>query len=96
MPFSDFIMGLPALDLPFPKEVVQSRAIRSEQGLCVFFTFLQDMNCRRTATARNGERLWKAGSRSRLAAKRGYVVWATAMTSARASSMARRSGRARG
>lgn len=43
MPFPDFIMSLPALDLPFPEEVVQSHAIRSEEGLCVFFTFLKDM-----------------------------------------------------
>jgi quercetin dioxygenase-like cupin family protein len=43
MPFPDFIMSLPALDLPFPEEVVQSRAIRSDEGLCVFFTFLKDM-----------------------------------------------------
>lgn len=44
MPFADFIMDFQALDLPFPEDVVQSRAIRSEQGLCVFFTFLQDMD----------------------------------------------------
>ena len=43
MPFPDFIMSLPALALPFPEEIVQSRAIRSDQVLCVFFTFLQDM-----------------------------------------------------
>ncbi|MEO1139699.1 MAG: cupin domain-containing protein [Pseudomonadota bacterium] len=44
MPFPDFIMSLPALDLPFPEDVVQSRAIRSDAGLTVFFTFLQDMD----------------------------------------------------
>lgn len=44
MPFPDFIQSLPALDLPFPEDVVQSRAIRSDQGLTVFFTFLQDMH----------------------------------------------------
>lgn len=44
MPFPDFVMAFPALDLPFPEEVVQSRAIRSDQGLTVFFTFLQDMD----------------------------------------------------
>jgi len=44
MPFPDFIMALPALDLPFPDDVVQSRAIRSDTGLTVFFTFLQDMD----------------------------------------------------
>ena len=43
-PFADFIMEFQALDLPFPEDVEQSRAIRSEQGRCVFFTFLQDMD----------------------------------------------------
>ncbi len=43
MPFPDFIMALPALDVPFPEDVVQARAIRSEAGLTVFFTFLEDM-----------------------------------------------------
>ncbi len=43
MSFPDFIMALPSLDLPFPEEVVQSRAIRSDAALTVFFTFLQDM-----------------------------------------------------
>ncbi|SHK92506.1 Cupin domain-containing protein [Roseovarius marisflavi] len=43
MSFPDFIMGFPSLDLPFSEDVVQSRAIRSDDGLCVFFTFLQDM-----------------------------------------------------
>ena len=44
MPFADFIMDFPSLDLPFPEDVVQSRAVRSEHGLSVFFTFLQDMD----------------------------------------------------
>ena len=43
MPYPDFIMTLPALDVPFPEDVVQTRAIRSDAGLTVFFTFLQDM-----------------------------------------------------
>lgn len=43
MSFPDFIMGLPAIDVPFPEDVVQTRAIRSDHGLCVFFTFLKDM-----------------------------------------------------
>jgi quercetin dioxygenase-like cupin family protein len=43
MPFPDFIMGLPAIDVPFPEDVVQTRAIRSDEGLCVFFTFLKEM-----------------------------------------------------
>ena len=43
MPFPDFIMAFPPIDVPFPEEVVQTRAIRSDAGLTVFFTFLQDM-----------------------------------------------------
>ncbi|WP_095589678.1 cupin domain-containing protein [Actibacterium ureilyticum] len=43
MQFPDFIMGLPALDIPFPEDVVSARAIRSDAGLMVFFTFHQDI-----------------------------------------------------
>lgn len=43
MPFPDFIMSFPPIDVPFSEDVVQTRAIRSDHGLCVFFTFLQDM-----------------------------------------------------
>nr|WP_319949472.1 cupin domain-containing protein [uncultured Shimia sp.] len=43
MNFPDFIMGFPAIDVPFSEEVVQTRAIQSEDGLVVFFTFLQGM-----------------------------------------------------
>ena len=43
MPFPDFIMAFPPIDVPFPEEVVQTRAIHSDAGLTVFFTFLQDM-----------------------------------------------------
>ncbi|GAA6209938.1 hypothetical protein NBRC116601_32310 [Cognatishimia sp. WU-CL00825] len=43
MNFPDFIAKLPALDLPFSEDVVQSRAIRSDAGLTVFFTFFQDV-----------------------------------------------------
>ncbi len=43
MPLPDFIMKFPALDVPFPEDVVKTRAIRSDAGLVVFFTFLQDM-----------------------------------------------------
>ena len=43
MPLPDFIMSFPALDVPFSEDVVQSRAIRSDAGLVVFFTFLKDM-----------------------------------------------------
>lgn len=37
-----FIQSLPALDIPFPSDVVSSHAIRSDQGLAVFFTFHKD------------------------------------------------------
>jgi quercetin dioxygenase-like cupin family protein len=43
MPFPDFIMSFPRMDVPFPEDVVQTRAIRSDHGLTAFFTFLQDM-----------------------------------------------------
>lgn len=43
MQFPDFIMDLPALDIPFPDDVVQSRAIRSERGMTVFFTFHKEV-----------------------------------------------------
>lgn len=43
MPFPDFIKALPGIDVPFPADVVQTSAIRSDAGLVVFFTFLKDM-----------------------------------------------------
>lgn len=43
MNFSDFIMDFPSVDVPFPEDVVQTRAIRSDAGLVIFFTFLKDM-----------------------------------------------------
>lgn len=42
MNYPDFIMNFPALDVPFDESVVQTRAVRSDQGMVVFFTFLQD------------------------------------------------------
>ncbi len=44
MAFPDFITALPGLDIPFPADVVQASAIRSPDGLVVFFSFLQDMD----------------------------------------------------
>jgi quercetin dioxygenase-like cupin family protein len=44
MDFPPFIDALPALAVPFPESVVVSRAIRSDAGLVVFFSFLQDMD----------------------------------------------------
>lgn len=43
MPFPDFIAGLPGIAVPFPEDVVQTAAIRSDAGLVVFFSFHKDM-----------------------------------------------------
>ena len=43
MPFPDFFDTFPALQLPFPDDVVSTQAIRSEAGLVVFFTFHCDL-----------------------------------------------------
>jgi quercetin dioxygenase-like cupin family protein len=43
MAFPDFFRAFPALDVPFPDDVVGTQAIRSEAGLVVFFTFHKDM-----------------------------------------------------
>lgn len=43
MSLPEFFADFPALDVPFPPEVVETRAIRSDQGLVVFFTFHRDM-----------------------------------------------------
>jgi quercetin dioxygenase-like cupin family protein len=43
MSFPEFFDAFPGLLLPFPDEVVQTRAIRSDAGLVVFFSFLQDL-----------------------------------------------------
>lgn len=43
MPFADFISAFPALDIPFPADVVEAKAIRSDAGLVIFFSFHKDM-----------------------------------------------------
>lgn len=43
MQFPEFMQAFPALDVPFPEDMVKSSAVRSDAGLVVFFTFLQDM-----------------------------------------------------
>jgi quercetin dioxygenase-like cupin family protein len=43
MAFPDFFRAFPALDVPFPDDVVSTQAIRSDAGLAVFFTFHKDM-----------------------------------------------------
>lgn len=42
MAYPDFITDFPALDVPFPTDVVQTAVIRSDSGLVAFFTFLKD------------------------------------------------------
>lgn len=43
MQFPEFIKKFPALEIPFPEDVVSSHAIQSEAGLVVFFDFHKDM-----------------------------------------------------
>jgi quercetin dioxygenase-like cupin family protein len=43
MSFPDFITALPGIAVPFPTNVVQTAAVKSDDALVVFFTFLQDM-----------------------------------------------------
>ncbi|MBN9671381.1 cupin domain-containing protein [Labrenzia aggregata] len=43
MDLPDFIKTFPALDVPFPDDVVKSYAIQSDKGLVVFFDFVKDM-----------------------------------------------------
>ena len=43
MNFPDFMKNFPLLDIPFPKEVVEAHATRSDNGLVVFFDFHQDV-----------------------------------------------------
>ncbi|MGV8988368.1 MAG: cupin domain-containing protein [Cypionkella sp.] len=42
MSLPDFIRAFPALDLPFGEDIVSTNALRSDQGLVVFFTFHKD------------------------------------------------------
>lgn len=42
MDLPDWMMAMPALDLPFSDDVVESRVIRSDDRLAVFFIFHQD------------------------------------------------------
>ncbi|MEL6643516.1 MAG: cupin domain-containing protein [Pseudomonadota bacterium] len=43
MDLPDFIKTMPALDIPFPDDVVSTNAIRSKAGLMVLFTFHKDV-----------------------------------------------------
>ena len=44
MPLPGFMHAFPALDPPFPDDVVRTSAVRSDAGLVVFFTFLKDFD----------------------------------------------------
>lgn len=43
MDYPDFIKSFHGLDVPFPPEVVEIHAVRSDRGLVCFFNFLQEM-----------------------------------------------------
>ncbi len=43
MPFPEFITAFPSINVPFPEDVVQTAALKSDAGLIAFFTFLKDM-----------------------------------------------------
>jgi len=42
MPLSRFMDAFPSLDLPLPDSKVETRAMRTEQGLAVFFRVRED------------------------------------------------------
>ena len=37
MPYLDFMKAFPSIDVPFPEDVIETRVIRSDAGLVVFF-----------------------------------------------------------
>ena len=39
-----FFDAMPALDVPFPEDVVRTHAVRSDAGLVAFFRFHKDMD----------------------------------------------------
>lgn len=43
MSYPDFIKAFPAIDVPFPEDVVQTAVVRSDAGLVAFFNFLKDI-----------------------------------------------------
>ncbi|MFM7335493.1 MAG: cupin domain-containing protein [Tabrizicola sp.] len=43
MPFPSFIADFPGIAVPFPPDVVQTAAVRSDDALVVFFTFHKEM-----------------------------------------------------
>lgn len=43
MDYSDFIEAMPRLVVPFPEEKIRTHALRSDAGLVVYFTVLEDV-----------------------------------------------------
>jgi len=43
MPLPEFILNLPAIELPVPEDVVTTNAVRSDAGLVVFFSIHKDL-----------------------------------------------------
>ncbi|MCW3781107.1 cupin domain-containing protein [Defluviimonas salinarum] len=44
MPLADFMRRFPAVDIPFPEEVITTNVLRSDDGLAVFFTFHENLD----------------------------------------------------
>lgn len=44
MVLPEFIRALPGLDMPFPEDVLTTHALRSEDGLVVFFRIHQEVD----------------------------------------------------
>jgi quercetin dioxygenase-like cupin family protein len=44
MELPEIITGLPEIELPFPPTAVKTSALKSDQGLLVFFQFLKDID----------------------------------------------------
>ncbi len=42
MSYPDFINALPKLDIPFPESQVETRALRNDDALLIFFNFHED------------------------------------------------------
>ncbi|MGI1664180.1 cupin domain-containing protein [Palleronia sp. KMU-117] len=49
MNLPSFFESMPALDVPFPEDVVTTHAVRSDAGLVAFFRFHKDMDLPRHA-----------------------------------------------
>lgn len=44
MEFPEFIRRLPALEVPFPEDAVSTNAVRSDNGLVLYFTVHKDLD----------------------------------------------------